>query len=134
MSAVVWCLQWLAILAPFSHFLVGAYKASAFAQGHITRDLSRNIALVLMFSLLPQSFEDASRALTSANPLGVGGNPGYYDQSGLAAYKKQSFCSLHRSQNRGPQEATHSAHRACYQVQVQTAMWLDLSFSPKRLR
>ena len=43
-------LQWLARPASLSHFLAGAYQAADFAEGKMTRGLSRSIAYVAMFS------------------------------------------------------------------------------------
>ena len=55
-------LQWLARPASLSHFLAGAYQAADFAEGKMTRGLSRSIAYVAMFSLLPQRFPVPMRA------------------------------------------------------------------------
>ena len=87
-------LQWPARPTSLSRFLAGAYQAADFAEGKMTRGLSRSIASALMFSLLPQRFPvpmqatkdllfvDAAPAPTAKNPLrfhiGEVGQVGYY--------------------------------------------------------
>ena len=86
-------LQWLARPASLSHFLARAYQAADFAEGKMTRGLSRSIASALMFSLLTQFpvpvqvtrnhlFVDAALAPSATNPsrfrVGVVGKVGYY--------------------------------------------------------